>query len=140
MQGDLAIIGTTNLNSAGHFCCDHEDEAQIKSRLLGAARIRCIAADSNKLLNPGRGSSWVFALFSRFSADLILTDTDILKPFENADLERLRQAFFKRTADQGVLVLTENETTGALGEQAQVPNPATPERSSGRRRMADTAR
>src|SRR5262249_32557612 len=39
LQADIAIIGTTNLNADGKFCCDHEDEAYIKSRLLSSARI-----------------------------------------------------------------------------------------------------
>ena len=73
-HADLAIIGTTNLNEQGDFCCDGEDEAQIKSRLLESARIRCIAADSAKLTTPGRGSAWAFASLSHVMIDLVITD------------------------------------------------------------------
>jgi DeoR/GlpR family transcriptional regulator of sugar metabolism len=109
LKADIAIIGTTNLNEDGNFCSDSEDEARIKSRLLESARIRCIAADSQKLVNPGRGSTWVFAAFSRYVSgiDIIITDADIHKHQGHEERERLRLQFLERARKNQILVAHE---------------------------------
>jgi DeoR/GlpR family transcriptional regulator of sugar metabolism len=109
LKADIAIIGTTNLNEDGNFCCDSEDEARIKSRLLEAARIRCIAADSQKLVNPGRGSAWVFAAFSRYVSgiDVIITDPDIEIRQANEEREKLRLGILERARRNEILVAHE---------------------------------
>jgi DeoR/GlpR family transcriptional regulator of sugar metabolism len=110
-NADVAVIGTTNLNNRLEFCCDSEEEAAVKSRLLHAARIRCIAADAEKLMgSKDRGSSWAFAPLSDSVVDLIITDSDILKlQQKDPDREEARQEFLKAVRDNGVYIAVGSE-------------------------------
>jgi DeoR/GlpR family transcriptional regulator of sugar metabolism len=91
---DIAIIGTTSVNEAFDFFSDSEIESEMKSRLLNSARIRCICADSSKLMRRG-GGSWAFCGFSNSMIDMILTDPGIHVEQQNAHLENGRQALLK---------------------------------------------
>jgi DeoR/GlpR family transcriptional regulator of sugar metabolism len=107
LKADLAVIGTTNLNEDMKWCCDHEDEAYIKSRLLDSARVRCLAVDSSKLINPSRGSAFPFAAFSRFMVDIIITDPLIHERHSDEECEQERQNFLVRAHDEAIYVATE---------------------------------
>jgi DeoR/GlpR family transcriptional regulator of sugar metabolism len=107
LKADIAIIGTTNINDSFKFCCDHEDEASIKSRLLAAARIRCIAADSTKLVNPGRGSTWEFTGLHRSMIDIIITDPRIWEQDSDARCEQRRLGFLQRVREEKILLASE---------------------------------
>ncbi|MHC4441200.1 MAG: sugar phosphate isomerase family [Planctomycetota bacterium] len=107
LEPDIAIIGTTNLNERYDFCCDSIEEAVIKSTLLHIARIRCIVADSHKLISFG-GSSYAFATFSRSQVDIIITDTGILNTRDNPAQEQVRSSFLDRARKSGIFVLVAN--------------------------------
>ncbi len=76
LRPDIAVIGTTAIDTGRGACCDTPEEAQIKMRMLSSARIKCISADSSKLLSPSGGVS-VFASFTSEAIDCIITDWKI---------------------------------------------------------------
>lgn len=113
LTADIAIIGTTNLNidkirGSLAFRSDSESEAQIKSRLLSIASIRCIAAESYKLLGEGGVSAWAFATLSNQFVDVIITDHRIFEPRNDTELERFRNRFLNSARESGVFVAAAN--------------------------------
>jgi DeoR/GlpR family transcriptional regulator of sugar metabolism len=127
-QADVAIIGSTNLQWNRGFCCDSEEEAEIKSRLLHTARIRCIAADSSKLISPSIGSAWPFAPFHPSEVDIIITDWHILERREADEFEKLRRRFIDQVVHSGIYVLV-----GPGREEVQESNAKTAQHASGLR-------
>ncbi|OAI52408.1 hypothetical protein AYO47_06225 [Planctomyces sp. SCGC AG-212-M04] len=101
---DLAVIGATSVDSEFDLYCDNESEAQIKSRLLQLARIRCIAADSSKLIAQS-GGSWSFCCFKSSFLDIFITDEGILKPQTSPDAEHRRKRFLAQAKAAGIHVL-----------------------------------
>jgi DeoR/GlpR family transcriptional regulator of sugar metabolism len=102
-SADVAFIGTTNLNNNDWtFCCDSEEEAQIKSALLHKARIRCIVADSSKLLKPKSGSNFPFASLAPSDVDMIVTDYGLFDK-KNGATSSL-QAVLKRARDHKIFI------------------------------------
>jgi len=110
LRPDIAVIGTTAIDPARGACCDTPEEAQIKTRMLSSARIKCISADSSKLLNPSGGVS-VFASFSSEAIDCIITDWKI-----NAD-DKTALRFREEARSLGISIIAGGEGTGA--EQSQ---------------------
>lgn len=81
LNTDISIIGTTSFSIDGQFGCNHEDEAEIKSRLLQSANIRCIAVDSTKIKDATISSSWTFANFDS-RIDVIISDAGMEGRFD----------------------------------------------------------
>jgi DeoR/GlpR family transcriptional regulator of sugar metabolism len=100
---DVAIIGTTNVNANFDLFSDSEIESEMKSRLLNSARIKCICADSGKLMRRG-GGSWAFCAFTPSMIDLVITDSKILEKQENLQFELARIKFLERAKENRIYV------------------------------------
>lgn len=103
---DVAVVGTTTLvvdveerKMVEGFACDSQDEAKIKSLLLGKADIRCVVMDSGKFMRP-RSAAFVFAPLSSQFVDLVITDEGV---FDQSS--RDRNEAWHRLWDAGIVVL-----------------------------------
>ncbi|HEV8291802.1 MAG TPA: DeoR/GlpR family DNA-binding transcription regulator [Tepidisphaeraceae bacterium] len=110
LRPDIAVIGTTAIDPMRGACCDTPEEAQIKTRMLSSARIKCIAADSSKLLNPSGGVS-VFASFSSEAIDCIITDWKI-----NSD-EKAALRFREQAKSLGISIIAGSDWQAATPPQ-----------------------
>jgi DeoR/GlpR family transcriptional regulator of sugar metabolism len=100
---DIAIIGTTSVNTGFDLFSDSEIESEMKSRLLNAARIRCICADSSKLMRRS-GGTWAFSAFTNRMIDIVLTDAGILVKHPNPAWEEARTKFLDRAREKEIFV------------------------------------
>jgi DeoR/GlpR family transcriptional regulator of sugar metabolism len=111
LRPDIAIIGATAIDPDRGACCDTPEEAQIKMSMLSSARIRCISADSSKLLQPTGGAS-VFASFSSNELDCIITDWKI----NSQDKPAL--AFLSMARQRGISIIVSSDPK-AVNRQKQ---------------------